>query len=73
MRKGDRVTWSYSASGEGRKAIAIAAIVLKVTDKRVTIEFARLVRGEWVKEKKVVAPEKLTPRSKPAAELGETA
>lgn len=72
MQTGDRVTWNYAAPGSYGYVIPVAGIVRKVTAKRAVIEIARKVGGEWVKEQKTVALEKLAPRSNPVAELGET-
>jgi hypothetical protein len=72
LKSGDRVTWHFSASGPYGLPVSIAGIVRKITPQRVTIEFARQEGREWVRERKSVATSKLSPRSKSAAELGES-
>jgi hypothetical protein len=72
LKSGDRVTWHFSASGPYGQPVFIAGIVRKITPQRVTIEFARQEKREWVRERKSVATLNLSPRSKPASELGES-
>lgn len=72
MQEGDRVTWNYAAPGGYGYVIPVAAIVRKIMRKRAVIEVARKARGEWARESKTVALDKLVPRQNPAAELGET-
>lgn len=67
IKPGIRVMWRYRTQRPKEHPIPVPAIVRKVTKVHVTIEFAS--GGERVL--RAVLPGQLSPRTMPAAELGE--
>lgn len=68
LHPGARVTWHYKPGDNHVGSIRVPAIVRKLSATRVTVEVA----VNDVRKLRVTSRSKLSPRSAPARELGET-
>ena len=68
---GDRVIWDCVASGYGFST-KVAGVVREVSPKTALIEVAQRERGQWIRALKRVPLRKLSARTVPVAELGES-
>ena len=68
---GDKVNWEHDPLFRCNYVLAIAAIVVYQTKKKVKIMIARKINEEWVRETRFVEPHKLSIRNQACKELGE--
>lgn len=71
FRVHDRVTWAMRAGGYGL-VLPVPAIVRKIGTRRVQIEVAQRINGQWVRVPKKVLPDRLSPRSGHVPELDDS-
>lgn len=64
----DRVTWAMRAGGYGL-VLPVPAVVRKIGTRRVQIEVAQRINGQWVRATKKVLPDRLSPRTGHVPEL----
>ncbi len=67
----DRVTWEMRAGGYGL-VLPVPAIVRKIGTRRVQIEVAQRINGQWVRVPKKVLPDRLSPRTGHVPELDDS-
>ncbi|MBW8802104.1 MAG: hypothetical protein JF597_53895 [Streptomyces sp.] len=64
----DRVTWAMREGGYGL-VLPVPAVVRKIGTRRVQIEVAQRINGQWVRVPKKVLPDRLSPRTGHVPEL----
>ncbi|RTL32935.1 MAG: hypothetical protein EKK53_28800 [Burkholderiales bacterium] len=67
----DRVTWAMRAGGYGL-VLPVPAVVRKIGTRRVQIEVAQRINGQWVRVPKKVLPDRLSPRTGHVPELDDS-
>lgn len=71
LEVGDRVNWLRSTSRGYGFAVLIAAVVLKIGEKRMQIRVAQRVAGVWQSETRWVEAGSLSPRKSHVPEVDE--
>lgn len=71
FRVNDRVTWAMRAGGYGL-VLPVPAVVRKIGTRRVQIEVAQRINGQWVRVPKKVLPDRLSPRTGHVPELDDS-